>query len=148
MRGDGPGDHFLAVVAEGWISTPYHRLGGAARWPWVTLFGFVLCYCLTVTALRTTLLKTVPSVTLPFFAVGVGAAACLLPCLVTFFAGADGRLSQCLAFTPLGLLRNEARFGQIDPSPLVWLWLLAATAASLPWLNQQWVRFDPYPEDS
>ena len=137
---------FCAGAAQNCVSTPHTQFGEPSRWPWVTLFGFVLCCCLTVTSLRTTLLKTVPTVTLPFFAVGVGVAAWVLPCLVAFFAGADERaISECLAF-PLGLMRNEARFGPLDPSPIVWVWLAAGLAGSIPWLNQQWVRFVPYPE--
>ena len=100
----------------------------------MTVFAFVLCYCLTVTACGPRCSKGC-RLALPFIAVGVGVAACVLPVAV-FFAGADARaISQCLALlTPLGLWRHDIRFGYTDSWLLLFVWLIAGLAASFPWL--------------
>ena len=77
------------LVIRGWVKFSGHSSGAteleSSCGNMSLVFGYVLSYCLTTAFLRTTLLRTVPTVNLSVTAAFLGVAVCFVPYLVAFF---------------------------------------------------------------
>jgi hypothetical protein len=108
-------------------------------------FGFILCYCLTVAALRPVLFRDVPTSRLSVFVMSFGVAMCLVPCLMAFFIEQYWWLADPWYFvlSPLALTaRSDVIRSLADSIVVAWLGLAALAAA--PWALGQWHRFTPH----
>ena len=109
------------------------------------VFGYVLSYCLTTAFLRTTLLRTVPTVNLSVTAAFLGVAVCFVPYLVAFFR--DQHAGNLLPWYLLGspmVLTTSNQAAKDAAGPFVLGWLMLAVLLSTPWMMGQWRRFAPY----
>ncbi len=113
------------------------------------IFGYVLCYCLTVAALRPVLLRGVNTSTLSVLAGFLAVAVCLVPYLTAFFAQRDywDSLPWYLIASPMVLtFPNEP--AKEAAVPFMIAWLSVAVLAASPWAIGQWRRFKPYRVES
>lgn len=109
-------------------------------------FAYILCYCLTIAALRLVLFPRVPTPHLSVFAMVLGVAMCLGPYLIAFFVERDwwSTLPGYMLGSPLVLtemntpLRESAQW-------FLGVWLIVGGLSCIPWALGQWRRFAPYP---
>ncbi len=108
-------------------------------------FGYVLCYCLTIAALRRPLFSRVPTPHLSVFAMVFGVAVCLVPYMLAFFAGANwwSELPWYMLGSPLVLAEVNAPSREIA-GLVVFPWVVLSGMACVPWALEQWRRFTPY----
>ncbi|MDY0170362.1 MAG: hypothetical protein RBS80_27705 [Thermoguttaceae bacterium] len=108
-------------------------------------FGYVLCYCLTIAALRPVLFRNVPTGHLSVFAMVLGVAMCLVPYLVAFFAEANWwvRLPWYMLGSPLVLSEMNAQARDTAWQVVGW-WLALSALVAVPWMVAQWRRFTPH----
>ena len=134
-----------SVTHRSVLRMPYNSWAG----PPFVVYGYVLCYCLTTVSLRPTLLKKLPTSLLPHVAAIFGLLMTVTPYLIAFFIGVQWRdIPPWYLFGgPLILGADSWMAGYLAP-PIVLAWSIVCLTAILPWLNGQWVRFVPYPEDS
>lgn len=107
-------------------------------------FGYILCYCLTVAALRPSLLRNVPTPNLSVFAAFLGVVLCLVPYLIAFFM--ENQWWHSLPWYLLGspmVLGMDNAAAKAAAGPVVLTWLALAMLASAPWALGQWRRFTP-----
>lgn len=108
------------------------------------LFGYMLCYCLTIAALRPWLLKRLPTPNLAVLAAFFGVVTCLVPYFIAFYR--DERWQHSLPWyvlgNPMALAMNYNAAKEVV-GYVVLVWLAVAIVAALPWAFGQWRRFQP-----
>lgn len=107
-------------------------------------FGYILCYCLTVAALRPWVLRNVATPNLSVFAAFLGMFLCLAPYLVAFFL--EDKWWPVppwyTFFSPMVLAMNNT-ITKDAVGPLLIAWLVPVSLASVPWALGQWRQFVP-----
>jgi hypothetical protein len=108
------------------------------------VFGYVLCYCLTIAALRPLLLRRIPTPSLSVFAAFFGVLVCLVPYLIAFFVERDmwHALPWYMIGSPMVLTTSNELAKGVSPMLIVG-WLALGLLASVPWAFGQWRRFIP-----
>lgn len=107
------------------------------------VFGYALCYCLTIAALRPVILRRMATPGLSVLAAFLGIAVCLGPYLVAFFIERDWwrAVPWYLVGSPMVLsMSNEAAKNAATVVLLTWLGL--GLLAASPWALGQWRRFE------
>ncbi len=107
-------------------------------------FGFVLCYCLTVAGLRVRFFPNVPTRYLSGFALLVGAATTVVPCLAVFFLNGNWWLGEpwALLASPVVIVAGSEPVRGLALVMLLGWFALSALGAA-PWFLGQWRRFTP-----
>lgn len=107
-------------------------------------FGFVLCYCLTVAGLRARFFPNVPTRYLSGFALLVGAATTVVPCLAVFFLNGNWWLGApwALLASPVVIVAGSEPVRGLALVVLLGWFALSAVGAA-PWFLGQWRRFTP-----
>jgi hypothetical protein len=110
------------------------------------VFGYVLCYCLTIAALRPTLLKNIPTTNLPVIAAMFALIVWCVPVFVDFMisTGWEDTMPWYLLASPVVLTAKATATARHVAGPVVLGWLMLAVLASAPWFFGQWRRFVPY----
>jgi len=108
-------------------------------------FGYILCYCLTIVALRPLWFRGVPTPHLSVFVMFFGAAACLIPYLSAFFLERNWWLAEpwYLLGSPMVLTTTRTGIRELADN-LVLGWLIVCTLGAVPWGVGQWRRFAPH----
>ncbi len=108
-------------------------------------FGFVLCYCLTIAALRPVLFRNAPTPHLSVFVMFFGMAMCLVPYLVAFFIEQNWWLAEPWYFLVSPLILTVMRTNLMETAEWIVIgWLILSTMAAAPWAVGQWRRFTPH----
>lgn len=96
-----------------------------------TVFGYILCYCLTTAFLRITLFRRLPTATLALITIIVAAFAMIVPFLFAFIF--MERTSHTVPWYMLGspmVLTSGERFATEMAAPVVVVWLAVGTLLS------------------
>ncbi len=107
--------------------------------------GYVLAYCFTTAALRTSVLRRVQTVVLPLVVMIMGVALLLGPYLLEFFIS-DPRRFSMLPWYLLGspmVLSTSNRQAIAAAETVVTAWVILSGIAAAPWIIGQWLRFRP-----
>jgi hypothetical protein len=109
-----------------------------------TIFGYVLCYCLTTAFLRITVLRRLPTATLGLITAIVGSFAMIAPYMINFMLQGNTRsnVPWYMLFSPL-VLTTYDRSPADSAFPVVLAWLVLGIAAASPWVFRQWRQFVP-----
>lgn len=108
-------------------------------------FGYILCYCLTIAALRRVLFRSAPTSHLSVLALFLGAMMTLAPALIAFFVEQYmwSRLPGYMLGSPMVLATDDSE-AIYSAGGLVAVWGAMAAVASSAWFREQWRRFVPY----
>jgi hypothetical protein len=128
------------------VHTPFSGTTPEETRNFLIVAGYVLSYCFTTAALRTSILRRAPTVVLPLVATMMGVALLLGPVLLEFFLstrGSHDTLSWCLLASPLVLTTSNQQAIAVAET-LVTVWVILSGVAAAAWIIGQWLRFVPY----
>lgn len=142
---------FIATLS---ITLAINFAMGGRRWhPWMNealtnvalIFGYVLCYCLTIAFLRLSIFRRLPSVALSVMAAFLGVVVCLGPYFTAFFFEHNSWnvLPWYLLGSPMVLAMSNREAIAVAPA-VVAAWLLLSLVVTVPWGFGQWLRFTPH----
>jgi hypothetical protein len=108
------------------------------------VFGYVLCYCLTMAFLRMNVFRRLPLETLSLFTVIIGAFAWIVPYLLTFMLVKNWWQEPpwYLLFSPMVLTTSQGSVASAA-APVVFGWLVLGILGAFPWAYQQRRKFLP-----